>query len=63
MNYLLYKQYDGERLDNTKVSLNQFKQYVDEKLKDTIGGENRSLLFWINTEDDVITKMEMQYTP
>ncbi|WP_394899508.1 Ig-like domain-containing protein [Clostridium paraputrificum] len=43
------------------IDYNTFKDYVKSKLDSS--NSNRALLFWINTEDNIITNLEMQYTP
>lgn len=54
------------------ISKDDFKTYVysstcnyNDQLSKYPGlpNYNRALLFWINTEDDIITSMNMQYTP
>ncbi|WP_294357776.1 hypothetical protein [uncultured Clostridium sp.] len=42
----------------SNVSVDQFKQYIDQCLDSKTGYD---LLFWISTEDDIIVKMYMQY--
>ncbi|WP_394896420.1 Ig-like domain-containing protein [Clostridium paraputrificum] len=43
------------------IDYNTFKNYVKSKLDSS--NSNRALLFWINTEDNIIINLEMQYTP
>ena len=50
------------------LDANYFKNYVTESKNnfDTLfecTSGNRALLMWIDTEDDVITNLTMQYTP
>ncbi|VYU64144.1 hypothetical protein [Clostridium paraputrificum] len=43
------------------IDYNTFKDYIKSKLN--LSNSNRDLLFWINTEDNIIINFEMQYTP
>lgn len=55
---LIDSQYKGDSNINSNVSVDQFKQYIDQCLDSKTGYD---LLFWISTEDDIIVKMYMQY--
>lgn len=66
LDYVLSPEYKGNGTVSSNVSIDQFKQFIDKCLSESEKyniEEDRMRLFWINTEDDIIVNMEMQYTP
>lgn len=50
----------------TNVNINTLKDYIKDSLNkytDNASDRTNALLFYITTEDDVVKKIEMQYTP
>ncbi len=46
-------------VDLKEVSFGKFKEYISNSSEQ----DQHSRLFWIYTENDIVTKLEMQYTP